>query len=121
MRINQTNTESSAPNNSSICTEEWDSDSTFLHLDMCKFYNWMGGMTNLFRKTGEVANEFLKYYGYDYKGPTAVGNQVWQKSKKIFLICFHLINFIQIFETADYVDGSVDEIFVDGIGIRYFT
>ena len=26
-------------------------------MDLCKIYNWFGGLTNLFRKTGEVVSE----------------------------------------------------------------
>ena len=78
MSINQTNTESIVPKNSSICTEEW--DSTVIPLDLCKVYSWIGGMTNLFRKTGEVATEF-----FGDSAPTAFGNQVRQKSFKDYV------------------------------------
>ena len=75
MSINQTNTESIVVNNSSICTEEW--DSTVIPLDLCKVYSWIGEMTNFFRKTGEVATEF-----FGDGDPTAFGKQVRQKSFK---------------------------------------
>ena len=53
MSINKTSVDSDASNNS-ICTEEWENASP---VNLCKLYNWFGGLTNLFRKTGEVVSE----------------------------------------------------------------
>ena len=41
-------------NNSTICTEEWNNASP---VNLCKIYNWFGGLTSLFRKTGEVVSD----------------------------------------------------------------
>ena len=68
MSINQTSVDSSASNNSSICTEEWDSASP---VNLCKIYNWFGGLTNLFRKTGEVVSEIEDTFFVD---PQIVSN-----------------------------------------------
>ena len=68
MSINQTNTESIVVNNSSIYTEKW--DSTVIPL----VYSWIGEVTNLLRKTGELATEI-----FGDSGPTAFGNQVRQR------------------------------------------
>ena len=55
MSINKTSvSDSVASNNSSICTEEWNNASP---VNLCKIYNWFGGLTSLFRKTGEVVSE----------------------------------------------------------------
>merc|ERR1712110_1228795 len=56
MSINQTH--STASSNSSICTEALESASV---VNLCKIYNWFGGLTNLFRKTGEVVSEIHGY------------------------------------------------------------
>ena len=59
-----------AASNSTICTQEWESVADSPNL--CKIYNWFGGLTNLFRKTGEVVSEFSPYYGNQVK-PEAGG------------------------------------------------
>lgn len=93
MSINQTSVDSNASNNSSICTEEWDSASP---VNLCKIYNWFGGLTNLFRKTGEVVFEISPDYGNEVKIPPP---------KKISLTTSMAW---QIQDFADYADISVD-------------
>merc|ERR1712147_277192 len=48
MSINQTSVSDAS---STICTEEWENASP---VNLCKIYNWIGGLTNIFRQTGEV-------------------------------------------------------------------
>ena len=86
MSINQTH--SPASSNSSLCTEELESASV---VNLCKIYNWFGGLTNLFRKTGEVVSEIedtffvppeivSKHHGY--------GDEVKCPKEKLFMpIC----------------------------------
>ena len=99
MSINQTFIDLSDPYNSTTCTEEWDSASP---VNLCKIYNWFGGLTNLFRKTGEVVSEiedtffFYTHHGY--------GDEVNNPKKN-----FSLLRLLwQIQEFADYADISVD-------------
>ena len=40
-------------------------------MNLCKIYNWFGGLTNLFRKTGEVVSEIEDTFFVD---PQIVSN-----------------------------------------------
>ena len=88
MSINQTH--STASSNSSICTEELESASV---VNLCKIYNWFGGLTNLFRKTGEVVSEIedtffvppeivSKHHGY--------GDEVKCQTEEFFMSVYTL-------------------------------
>jgi len=87
MSINQTH--STASSNSSICTESLESASV---VNLCKIYNWFGGLTNLFRKTGEVVSEIEDTFFVDPE-----------------IVSQHHGYGDEIQEFADYADISVDE------------
>ena len=88
MSINQTH--STASSNSSICTEALESASV---VNLCKIYNWFGGLTNLFRKTGEVVSEIEDTFFVD---PEIVsqhhgyGDEVKCKTEKFFMPIYTL-------------------------------
>ena len=81
MSINKTSvSDSVASNNSTICTAEWENASP---VDLCKIYNWFGGLTNLFRKTGEVVSEIEDNIPTEYvDGHFGYGDQVKTKNFK---------------------------------------
>ena len=69
MSINKTSVDDTEALNNKICSEEWDNA---IPVNLCKIYNWFGGLTNLFRLTGEVVSEIEGYpppstYGYGYQ------------------------------------------------------
>ena len=62
-------------------------------MNLCKIYNWFGGLTNLFRKTGEVVSEIedtffvppeivSKHHGY--------GDEVKCQTEKFFMLIYTL-------------------------------
>ena len=75
-------------------------------MNLCKIYNWFGGLTNLFRKTGEVVSEIEDTF---FVSPQIVsnhhgyGDEVNNPKKN-----FPLRLLWQIQEFADYADISVD-------------
>jgi len=89
MSINKRSvSDSVASNNSTICTAEWENASP---VNLCKIYKWFGGLTSLFRKTGEVVSDIEDNF---FIPPEIVDE--------------HFGYGDQIQEYADYADKSID-------------
>ena len=80
MSINKTSVSDSSEASNTICTEELE------HLEgtLCQIYNWFGGLTNLFRLTGEVVSDIE---GYPPPSSDGYGNKVkiTKETNTIFL------------------------------------
>ena len=70
---------------STICTEEWENASP---VNLCKIYNWIGGLTSIFRQTGEVVSEIEDNFFIppEYvEGHFGYGDQVNITNRPLFL------------------------------------
>ena len=104
--INKTSVD--ADDSNTICTEKWENASP---VDLCKIYNWFGGLTNLFRKTGEVVSEIEDTFFIPPEyvdGHFGYGDQVKTKKLQKKHSSKTTLSLWQIQEYADNADISVD-------------